>query len=553
MAQHTETLDIPKTGFAGLRENLAADLRAGLSISLIALPLSLGIALASGFPPIAGLIAAIVGGMLVSRISGSYVTINGPAAGLIVVNLAAVESLGQGDPTAGYLYAIAAVFVAGILIFLIGAANAGKLADTFPTSVIHGMLTYIGVVIFAKMIFKMTGVVPEVHDVMGSNVVGTIVAIPQAFTGMIPSVTIIGVVSLLIMIFHPMLKVKWIQLIPAPLWVLIFAIPAGVVLNVGTLQEQLNLGEGNELLLALPGNPLNGIAWVGGFQPDFGKIMTFAFWYAVISIALVTAIESALSAKAVDQLDPYKRHSDISKDIRGVGIGGAVSGILGGLPMIAEIVRSKANVLMGARTGWANFFHGTFILIFIFALVPVMQMIPISALAAMMVFVGYRLAAPAEFIHIYKIGRDQLLYFLVTLLACIFTNLLVGIFVGVIFKFFYQWLIIGAPASTFFKPNLTIDKEEQEGGEELYRIKVKGGAMFTNYLSFKRQLNKLPKGKKIIVDFSEAKMVDFTTQSALVHYGKIYSSETGGSVELAGLDKLKPYSSHPQSTRYRRR
>lgn len=545
MAQHTETLHIPKTGFAGLKENLAADLRAGLSISLIALPLSLGIALASGFPPMAGLIAAIIGGMLVSRISGSYVTINGPAAGLIVVNLAAIESLGQGDPQAGYLYALAAIFVAGILVFLIGAAKAGKLADIFPTSVIHGMLAYIGVVIFAKMIFKMLGAIPEVEKILGSDVLGTIAAIPQGFTDMLPSVAVVGGISLLIMALHPLIKIKFIQLIPAPLWVLLFAIPAGAALNLGTLQEQLNLGEGNELLLTLPGNPLDAVAWVGGFSPDFGKIMTGAFWYAVISIGLVTAIESALSTKAVDQIDPYKRHSDISKDLRGVGAGGAVSGLLGGLPMIAEIVRSKANVLMGARTGWSNFFHGACILIFIFALAPVMQMIPISALAAMMVFVGYKLASPAEFIHTYKIGRDQLLYFLVTLITCIFTNLLVGVFVGVIFKFFYEWFVIGAPASTLFAPSLSVDKTS----ESEYRVQVKKGAMFTNYLSFKRQLDKLPKGKKIVVDFSEAKVVDFTTQSALHHYGKLYK-ETGGSVELVGLNQLKAYSDHPESTRY---
>ncbi|KFI22759.1 SulP family inorganic anion transporter [Nitrosococcus oceani] len=549
MAQHIETLEAPRKGFAGLKENFAADLRAGLSISLIALPLSLGIALASGFPAFAGLIAAIVGGILVSRISGSYVTINGPAAGLIVANLAAIQSLGQGDIHAGYLYAIAAVFVAGIMVFIIGAAGAGKLVDVSPSSVIHGMLTYIGVVIMAKMFFPMMGVIPEVHSILGSNVVGTIAAIPQGFTKMLPPVAIVGFVSLLIMAIHPMIKVKWVQLIPSPVWVLIFAIPAGVLFDLETLQQQLNRPEGKELLLALPGNPLDAVAWIGAVTPDFGKILTWAFWYAALTIALITAIESGLSAKAVDQLDPYQRHSDIGKDIRGVGIGSAVSGILGGLPMIAEIVRSKANVLMGARTGWANFFHGTFILIFVFALSPVMQMIPVAALAAMMVFVGYKLAAPGEFIGIFKIGRDQFLYFIFTLLVCIFTNLLVGVFAGIIFKFLYQLLVMRAPTSTLFKADLTVDQSDE--GKDEYRVKVRKGATFTNFLSFKRRLNQLPKGKKITVDFSEAKVADFTFQSALHHYAKLYQA-TGGSIELTGLDQLKAYSNHPQSTRYRR-
>ncbi|ADJ28407.1 SulP family inorganic anion transporter [Nitrosococcus watsonii] len=556
MAQHADTLGAPKKGFAGLKENFAADLRAGLSISLIALPLSLGIALASGFPAFAGLIAAIVGGMLVSRISGSYVTINGPAAGLIVANLAAIQSLGQGDIHAGYLYAIAAVFVAGIMVFIIGAAGAGKLVDVSPSSVIHGMLTYIGVVIMAKMFFPMVGVIPEVHPILGSNVVGTIAAIPQGFTDMLPPVAIIGFVSLLIMALHPLIKIKWVQLIPSPVWVLIFAIPAGALFDLETLQQQLNRPEGKELLLALPSNPLDAIAWIGPITPDFGKILTWAFWYAALTIALITAIESGLSAKAVDQLDPYHRHSDIGKDIRAVGIGSAVSGILGGLPMIAEIVRSKANVLMGARTGWANFFHGTFILIFVFALSPVMQMIPVASLSAMMVFVGYKLAAPSEFAGIFKIGRDQFLYFILTLLVCIFTNLLVGVFAGIIFKFIYQAVVMRAPTSTLFKADLTIDHRDEsvegEGeGEGEYQIKVKKGATFTNFLSFKRRLNQLPKGKKIIVDFSDAKVVDFTTQTALQHHAKLYQ-ETGGSIEVVGLEKLKAYSKHPQSTRYRR-
>jgi MFS superfamily sulfate permease-like transporter len=549
MAQHIEPLEIPKSGFTGLKENFFADLRAGLSLSLIALPLSLGIAIASNFPAFAGLIAAIVGGMLVSRISGSYVTINGPAAGLIVANLAAVQRLGEGDLHAGYLYALAAITVAGILVFIIGAAGAGKLVDVSPSSVIHGMLTYIGIVIMAKMFFPMVGVVPEVHKILGSDVVGTIAAIPQqGFPNMLLPVAAIGFISLLIMAIHPYLKNKWIQIIPSPVWVMIFAIPAGAILGLGSLQQELHPGPGHELLLALPNNPLDAVAWVGGFAPDFGKILTWAFWYSALTIALITAIESGLSAKAVDQLDVYGRHSDIGKDIRGVGIGSAVSGMLGGLPMIAEIVRSKANVLMGARTGWANFIHGSFILIFVFALSPIIKMTPVSALAAMMVFVGYKLASPSEFIHAYNIGWDQMLYFLVTLITCVFTNLLVGVFVGIIFTFLFQWLVMGAPVSTLFKSDLNVD----EISDDEYQVQVKKGAIFTNYLSLKGQLDKLPRGKKIVVDFSKAKLVDFTAQSALRDYARLYG-EAGGTLEIAGLDELKSISKDPHSTKRQQR
>ncbi|MGR6035250.1 MAG: hypothetical protein ACU4EQ_11065 [Candidatus Nitrosoglobus sp.] len=170
----------------------------------------------------------------------------------------------------------------------------------------------------------------------------------------------------------------------------------------------------------------------------------------------------------------------------------------------------------------------------------------------MMVFVGYKLASPSKFIHIFKIGRDQFLYFIVTLLTCIFTNLLVGVFISIIFKFFYKFLIIGAPAPTLFKADVTVSqgKDEDEGEGSNYQIKVKQGAIFTNYLSLQRQLDKLPKGKKLVIDFSEAKVVEHTTQNALQEYIRLYG-ETGGLVKLVGLDQLKPYSAHPQSTRRR--
>lgn len=546
---------VPKTGLAGLKENFAADLRAGLSISLIAMPLSLGIALAAGFPPVAGLISAIVAGMLVSRINGSYVTISGPAAGLIVVNLAAVQHLGGLEAApgttygAGVPYAFAAFIVAGILIVLLGALGAGRIVDAVPTSVIHGMLAYIGVVIFAKMIHKGVGITlapgeGETGKILGSDVLWTIKEIPDSFIAMFQtpgllSVGLIGLISLIILIAHPMIKAKLVAAVPAPLWVLLVAVPLGMVLGIGQLEKTLGLADlpGKELLLKLPGNPLDAVAWIGAAAPapDFSKLFTAVFWIAVLNIGLVTAIESGLSTKAVDQLDAYGRRSDISKDLRGVGFGGMVSGFLGGLPMISEIVRSKANVLMGARTGWANFMHGAFLLIFVFLLNPVMQLIPIAALAAMMVYVGYKLAAPAEFVHTYEIGKDQLFYFLVTLATCIFTNLLVGVFVGVIVKFLFE-LLIGAPLSGILKADLAVDNVNGNP----CRVQVRKAAIFTNYLSLKGQLDKLPRGKKLVLDFSDARVVDYTTQAALRDYIKTYG-ESGGTIEVTGLERLKAF------------
>ena len=339
-----------KSGITHLKNHWKDDLLSGFSVSLIALPLCLGIAIASGFPPISGIFAAIVGGIFVSRINGSFLTIAGPAAGLIVVNLGAIESLGgvwtESNP-GGLPYALAAIFIAGLIIFLFGLLKVGKLGDFFPSAAVHGMLAAIGIIIIVKQLFpalgtKATG--KELYEVMAQ--------IPAAFRAMDWHEGLIAGISLLILYVHSKIKSKVIKKIPAPLIVLLVAVPTAEFFHL----------HGNTFV-DLPNNLSKSIV-----APDFSKILSSVFWTAVLTITLVSAIESILSALAVDQLDPKKRKANLNQDLIGMGAGTALSGAIGGLPMISEIVRSSANIGYGAKSQWSNFFHGLFLLIFILSL-----------------------------------------------------------------------------------------------------------------------------------------------------------------------------------------
>ena len=390
------TLAIPKTGLAGMKENWRSDLLSGFLVLLIAMPLCLGISMASGFPPSAGLITAVIGGLLVSLINGSYVTINGPAAGLIVVVLAAVQELGQGDAMAGYRYTLAAIVVASVFQILMGLFKAGRLSSFFPASVVHGMLAAIGIIIMAKQIHVVMGTTPE----KGSSLFSTIAQIPHNFINLNPEIAVIGFSGLAILIAWSLIKNRWLKMVPAPLIVVLVGIALGRYFDLEHEHMYLFLPDatflphheetvGPKFLVAISDNFMSGF-----YFPDFSKIATVEFWEAVVSIGLVGSLESLLSAMAVDKLDVYKRHANLDKDLTAVGIGNLIAGSIGGLPMIAEIVRSSANVNNGAKTGWANFFHGLFLLLFVAFFPRLIHSIPLAALASLLVFTGFRLASP---------------------------------------------------------------------------------------------------------------------------------------------------------------
>jgi len=537
---------LPKTGPAGLAESWRSDILSGFLVFLIALPLCLGIAMASGFPPQAGIISAIVGGLLVSRINGSYVTIMGPAAGLIVVILDSVQELGGGDAMAGYRYTLAAIFFSAIIQILMGVMKAGKMSAFFPSSAVHGMLAAIGIIIMAKQIHVMLGVKPDAPTLFQ-----TIGAIPASLRDLNPEVAIIGFLGLGILALWTFVKNPKLKMIPAPLLVVLVGMALAKYFDLEDEHKYLFLPNavflphheftiGPKFLVTLPENFLAGFAF-----PDFSRALQPVFWQQVFTIALVGSLESLLSAAAIDKLDPYKRVSDLNRDIAAVGVGNAICGLIGGLPMIAEIVRSSANVNNGAKTGWANFFHGLFLLVFVALFPKLIHEIPLASLAALLVFTGYRLASPREFKKTLEIGWDQLGVFVITIVGVLATDLLIGVAIGVVAELlFHFWRSIN------WRDVVKLSRSIEETAPGVYHVQVKGAAFFGNYLALKGDLATIPEGKTVIFDLSETSTVDHTVMENLHHFCEDYEGK-GGRAEIHGLDGLVATSSHPLAPRKR--
>lgn len=522
------TMNIPKDGWEGFKENWNGDAISGFLVFLLALPLSLGIAKASEFPPVMGVLTAIIGGVVISFIAGSRLTIKGPAAGLIVIVANAVHDFGGGE--LGWKLALGTIVVAGVVQILFGVLKLGSLSDFFPSSVVHGMLAAIGLIIFSKQIHAALGIDPK--TLADLEPLELIARIPHSIATFNPYISLVGVISLVIIFGLPMIKNKYVKMIPSPLIVLAVTIPLGLYFDFKNTQ------------------PAYALVIIGNFIDSLGVNVSFeaiaqmgVFLKYVIMFALVGTIESLLTVKAIDAMDPYRRKSNYNKDLIAVGIGNCLAGILGGLPMISEVARSSANVNNGAKTRWANFFHGIFLLISVLLLVPVLEMIPNAALAAMLIGVGYRLAAPKEFYKTYKIGLDQLIIFTSTIIATLATDLLVGVAVGILVKFVTH-LFFGVPVKSLFKANVVVNKIDDDN----YEMKVREAAIFSNYLIIKKYFAKIPPNAILTIDFTDAMVVDHTFMDHLNTLESIMHSN-GGNLVIKGIEKHKHLSTHPLAAR----
>ncbi len=522
--------NIPADGFAGLKENFSSDALSGFLVFLLALPLSMGIAQASDFEPIYGLITAMVGGILVSFLAGSRLTIKGPAAGLIVIVAGSVAEFGGG--VEGWKIALGAVVVAGVCQVLFGLFKFGKLSDFFPLSAVHGMLAAIGIIIISK----------QVHGLLGQNPMtpeGKPMVEPLELIGQIPhtlsnpnvTAMIIGLVSLAIVFGWPMIKSNITKKIPAPLVVLVVAIPLSFYLGLQNILDDKGIPK---YLVHFS----KGLVDIIGINVSFaGLSQTGTFIKYVIMFALVGSLEALLTVKAIDMLDPFKRKSDYNKDLIAVGIGNIVAGILGGLPMISEVARSSANVNNGGKTRWANFFHGFFILIFLLLAVKFSDLIPKPALAAMLIGVGFKLAHPKEFIHTFEIGKEQLAIFLVTVVFTLATDLLVGIGAGILLKMIIH-VMNGTPISSFFKSPTEVSFEGNN-----YLVEIDKAAIFSNFLGIKRKLEEIPAGFNVTIDLKNTKLVDHSVMESLEHFKHDYEA-MDGTVKIIGLENHIPLSNH---------
>ena len=518
--------------------NLLADLKSGFLVFLIALPLCLGIAVASGFPPVAGVLTAIIGGVVVSFLGSSDLTIKGPAAGLIVIAIGAVTELGQGDPILGYKRALAVGVVAAVIQIVFAFLRTATVGIAMSPSVVHGMLAAIGVIIISGQIHTVFGVIPE-----ATTPLTRLAEIPHSLMNANPAILLIGGLSLLILFGWPFLRFAWAKATPAPLVVLVISIPLALFFDLGHTHEYEVLGQvfqvGPDLLVTLPGSLLDAVNF-----PDFSAVTSAVSIKYIVMFALVGTIESTLSVLAVDSMDPKSKPSDLNKDLFAVGVGNLVSAGIGGLPMISEIVRSKANLDAGAQSRKSNFFHGAFLLLFV-ALVPgLLQLIPLAALAAMLVFTGARLAAPQEFIHARSVGNDQFALFMTTLLVTLATDLLVGVGVGLALKVILHWFRGVSPIQ------LVSAKVDLVSVSETERIlRVSGAAAFPSILAIRKRLDEIgPEVRRVVVDISDTKLADHTFLSRLDGMGaELIDVE----FVVEGLDSLTPATDHPHSTRTR--
>lgn len=537
-AATAETSETPPTQTSKARD-LRADILSGFLVFLIALPLCLGISLASGFPPVAGILTAIIGGLIVSPIMGAPLTIKGPAAGLIVIVVGAVTELGDGDPIVGYQRTLACIVIAGLLQVGLGLVRAGRLADFFPSSVVHGMLAAIGVIIFAKQAHTMLGVTPE-----GREPLELIAQIPSSIMHMNPEIALIGALGLALLVGVPLIPHPLAKKIPAPMLVLLVAVPLGFLFDLNHLHHytldvtHTDYELGPRFLVTLPDSLISAVTF-----PDWSLIFGATSMRYIVMLTLVGSIESLLSARAIDQLDTRRLKSDYDRDLLAVGIGNTLAGLVGGLPMIAEIVRSSANLNSGARSRWSNFAHGGFLLVFVAFFPMLIHRIPLAALAAMLVYTGARLASPGELVKTWKIGKEQLVVFLVTAIGCIAVDLLIGVALGILTKLLIE-LALGAGVRNLIKVKTEITVEE--GGVQ--HVTLRSSAMFTNYLSLKALLIELSQKGPIVLDLSHSAFVDHTTYERLHDLEGEFKHE-GKSLKLAGEERLTKLSEHPMAAR----
>jgi MFS superfamily sulfate permease-like transporter len=536
--------DIPHTGVKGFTQHWKNDVVAAISVSLVALPLSLAIAVAIGIPPIAGLITAVVGGVVTTFFRSSKLAINGPAAGLIGVIFSAVLAFQVGGTTTieAYQYVLAAIIVAGGLQVAIGLLKWGRIAEIFPTTVIHGILASIGIIIFAKQMHVAMGT----HSDAG-NTIDILKDIIYKFPEINPYIAIISGIGLILLIFHARISYKVFHFIPAPVWVLAVSVP--IVILYGHLESEGTILFGEQFhqpqgyLIDVESN------WMDNLPiPDFSKAHTFTFWAAVISITLLSTVITLAGAKAVDALDPYKRKTNMNRDLVGVGVSSMVSGALGGLPVITVIVRSTVNVHNNAKTKWSNFYHGLFIALFVLFLIPVIQLFPKAALAAVLVFTGIKLASPRLFIEIYKQGLEQLVFLISTVVITLYKDPLIGLLGGMGITLVAHLLISRVSIPQFIQMVVNSGTKLKTNQDGTFTLKVRGVANFLSMLKLIGLLDKIPAGANLQVDLSKTRLVDLTFQEKLIDFRRAHRL-TGGKVQIIGLTQHVASSNHKLALR----
>lgn len=466
------------------------DFPSGLVVFLVALPLCLGIALASGAPLFAGVISGIIGGLVVGSLSNSQVSVSGPAAGLTAIVLTAITTLGS------YELFLLAVVLAGILQFILGIIKAGTISNYFPNNVIEGMLAGIGVIIFLKQIPHAIGYDKDAEgdfffeEKSGGN---SLTSLISAFESIHLGATIITAVALIILILWDKIPfLKKLKLVPGAL----VAVISGIILNNIFVALGSSLAVQAEHLVTLP--VVKSLADFNSIFvfPDFTGLSNSNVWLTAATIAVVASIETLLCIEAGDRMDVYKRYSNPNKELRAQGIGNLLSGLIGGLPMTSVVVRTSANINSGARTKLSTIIHGSMLLISVMLIPSLLNQIPLATLAAILLLIGYKLASPDKVKHFWAQGVYQFLPFIVTLLAVVFIDLLKGVAIGMTISFIFI-LIGNAKKAYFFK------RETYHDGDVIH-IDLAQEVSFLNKAAIKMTLQNLPENSKVIIDASNS-------------------------------------------------
>ncbi len=507
--------------------DLKYDLPAGLVVFLIALPLCLGIALASGAPLFAGMIAGIVGGLVIGFLSNSHTSVSGPAAGLTAVVLVSIQQLGS------FQIFLLAVVIAGVLQIILGFARAGTIANYFPSNVIKGMLTAIGIIIIMKQIPHALGYDKDAEgdfsffEQSGSN---TLLSLWDSITQFIhPGATLVALLSIGIILLweRPFIKNR-VKFIPGAL----IAVIAAVLVN----QWFTMLGDPwairSEHLVTIP-VASDASAFLAQFMlPDFSQWANPKVLSVALTICIVASIETLLCLEAVDKIDPQLRTSNPNQELKAQGIGNMISGLLGGLPVTSVIVRGSANVNAGARTKASAISHGALLLVCV-ALIPVvLNMIPLATLAAILILTGYKLAKISVFKEMWANGKYQWWPFIITVVAVVFTDLLTGVGIGLAVSAFA--ILRGNMKNSYF-----FKREEYNEGDVIL-IKLSQEVSFLNKASIKLTLDHLPENSKVTIDGSETAYIDFDVLESLREFAKEKASKKGIQLTLKGFrDKYK--------------
>ncbi len=479
----------------GVFSNLKNDLPASVVVFLVAVPLCLGIALASGAPLFSGIIAGIVGGIIVGALSGSPLGVSGPAAGLAVIVLTAIQDLGS------FEIFLLAVVIAGVIQLILGFLQAGIIGYYFPSSVIKGMLAGIGVIIFLKQIPHAFGYDKDYEGSLtfdqpdGHNTFSELYYMLDAIS---PAATTITAISLFILILWEskfMKGMKWTKFIQGPL----VAVIVGIILNTVFAGTSWNLSADH--LVSIPvAESITGFFNQFTF-PDFGAWNNPQVYTVAITLAIVASLETLLCLEATDNLDPQKRVSPANRELKAQGVGNFVSGLIGGLPVTQVIVRSSTNIQSGGRTKMSAIAHGFILLICAMMIPMVLNMIPLACLAAILFVVGYKLAKPVLFKEMYSKGWGVFIPFIVTIIGIVLTDLLMGIGIGMAVAIFYVLY------DNYKKPFL-FEEDEHAYDDGTIKLELAEDLTFLNKANIQRALNSIPEGTKVIIDASKTVNAD---------------------------------------------